>query len=103
MSITRAIIAAVAMLIALLAWFFLKTGDPNAKLSEDSGGIIRRRRTRSGELLATRKKVQRQIEQLENPVRGRDRHAVMARQSLSDLRDILKEIDAELRELDAGQ
>ena len=98
MSITRIVYVALALLAAGAVWFFRETGDPNA--ADDAAKRMPRPRSRQGELLAARKDVLRQIENAQKTgVWSRD--SSLKRQSLSDLRAVLEEIETELRELES--
>ncbi len=97
MSVTRIVYVALALLAAGAVWFFRETGDPNAA---DAAKRMPRPRSRQGELLAARKDVLRQIENAQRAGVWRT-DSSLKRQSLSDLRAILEEIEAELRELES--
>jgi hypothetical protein len=94
MSIARTIYVALAGLVVLAIWIVRETGDP----VKDNPPA--RRLSRRGELLKTHKTVQRQIEALETGY-GR-RSSGLREQSLHDLHDILREVDAELAALEPG-
>jgi hypothetical protein len=91
-SITRTIYVVLVGLAVLSVWIIRKTGGP-AKDAPPARPLSRR-----GELLKTRKNVQRQIEAMET----RQIRSTLRQQSLNDLHDILREIDAELTELEPG-
>jgi cell division protein FtsB len=101
-SITRVIYVALAALIAVAIWVLMKSSTPVQEVEADPSAVRRKPRTRYAELVAARRDVERQIEQLERRG-GYTRSSEFSNETLVNLRAIRDQIETELSELKASQ
>ena len=102
LSITRVIYVALAALVAVAVWVLMKSGTPVQEVEANTSAVRRKPRTRYAELVAARRNVERQIEQLERRG-GYTRSSEFSNETLANLRAIRDQIETELSELKASQ
>ena len=95
--ITRLVMVAAAVLVALAVWVFLKSGDPDPAHAAKK---TRKPQTRYAELVAARREVERRMEDLRLGRSGyRSDVCVIRDETFEQLRAIHAEIEAQLKAL----